>query len=157
MLFVVQSLSHVWLFVTPWTKHARLPCPSLSPRVCSNSCSLSWWCHPTISSSVTPLQASKCRESLTSLKNSVQCLHYPQFTSFKSPGRKQFLSKFGIEFFKTSFYSGKKCKEEKSLRWCRLHRRRTRSSLPIARMYERRVFETAQVLGWMIGYDFHRL
>ena len=30
----------------------RLPCPSLSPRVCSNSCPLSWWCHPTISSSV---------------------------------------------------------------------------------------------------------
>ena len=29
----------------------RLPCPSLSPRVCSNSCPLSWWCHPTISSS----------------------------------------------------------------------------------------------------------
>ena len=33
-------------------KHARLPCPSLSPRVCSNSCPLSWWYHPTISSSV---------------------------------------------------------------------------------------------------------
>ena len=29
-----------------------LPCPSLSPRVCSNPCPLSWWCHPTISSSV---------------------------------------------------------------------------------------------------------
>ena len=29
----------------------RLPCPSLSPRVCSNSCPLNWWCHPTISSS----------------------------------------------------------------------------------------------------------
>ena len=28
---------------------ARLPCPSLSPRVCSNSCPLSWWCHPTTS------------------------------------------------------------------------------------------------------------
>ena len=27
--------------------HARLPCPSLSPRVCSDSCLLSWWCHPT--------------------------------------------------------------------------------------------------------------
>ena len=26
-------------------QHARLPCPSLSPRVCSNSCPLSWWCH----------------------------------------------------------------------------------------------------------------
>ena len=33
-------------------QHPRLPCPSLSPRVCSNSCPLSWWCHPTISSSV---------------------------------------------------------------------------------------------------------
>ena len=31
-------------------QHARLPCPSLSPWVCSNSCPLSWWCHPTISS-----------------------------------------------------------------------------------------------------------
>ena len=27
--------------------HARLPCPSPSPRVCSNSSPLSWWCHPT--------------------------------------------------------------------------------------------------------------
>ena len=35
-------------------QHARLPCPPLSPRVCSNSCSLSQWCYPTISSSVTP-------------------------------------------------------------------------------------------------------
>ena len=34
-------------------QHTRLPCPSQSPRVCSNSCPLSWWCHPTISSSVT--------------------------------------------------------------------------------------------------------
>ena len=33
-------------------QHAGLPCPSLSPGVCSNSCPLSWWCHPTISSSV---------------------------------------------------------------------------------------------------------
>ena len=38
---------------TPWS-HARLPCPSLSPRVCSNSCPLNWWCHPTISFSVAP-------------------------------------------------------------------------------------------------------
>ena len=35
-------------------QHTRLPCSSLSPRVCSNSCSLSWWCYPTISSSVAP-------------------------------------------------------------------------------------------------------
>ena len=32
-------------------QHIRLPCLSLSLRVCSNSCPLSWWCHPTISSS----------------------------------------------------------------------------------------------------------
>ena len=35
-------------------KHTRLPCPSLSFRVCSNSCTLSQWCHPTISSFVDP-------------------------------------------------------------------------------------------------------
>ena len=35
-------------------QHARLPCPSPSPRTCSNSCPLSLWCHPTILSSVIP-------------------------------------------------------------------------------------------------------
>ena len=35
-------------------QHARLLCPSLSPGVYSNSCPLSQWCHPTISSSITP-------------------------------------------------------------------------------------------------------
>ena len=34
--------------------HVRLPCPSPSPGVCSNSCPLSRWCHPTISSSAVP-------------------------------------------------------------------------------------------------------
>ena len=38
-------------------QHARLPCPSPSPRVCSNSCLLSQWCHPTISSSVVPFSS----------------------------------------------------------------------------------------------------
>ena len=35
-------------------QHTRLPCPSLSSRVCSNSCPLIWWCYPIISSSVIP-------------------------------------------------------------------------------------------------------
>ena len=35
-------------------QHTRLLCPSLSLRVCSNSCPLSWWCHPIISSSFSP-------------------------------------------------------------------------------------------------------
>ena len=38
-------------------QHARLPCPSLSPGVCSNSCPLCWWCHPTVSSSTAPFSS----------------------------------------------------------------------------------------------------
>ena len=38
-------------------QHTRSPCPSPAPRVYSNSCPLSWWCHPTISSSVVPFSA----------------------------------------------------------------------------------------------------
>ena len=50
----VQLLSHVRLFATPWTAHARPPCPSPTPGVHPNLCPLSQWCHPTISSSVVP-------------------------------------------------------------------------------------------------------
>ena len=42
-------------------QHARLPCPSPTPRAYSNSCPLSQWCHPTISSSVVPF--SSCHQS----------------------------------------------------------------------------------------------
>ena len=38
-------------------QHVRLPCPSLSPKVCLNSCPPSQWCHPTISSSLTPFSS----------------------------------------------------------------------------------------------------
>ena len=41
--------------------HARLPCPSSTPWAYSNSCPLSWWCHPMISSSVVPF--SSCPQS----------------------------------------------------------------------------------------------
>ena len=52
------SPSVVYDFLQPrGLQHARLPCPSLSLWVCSNSCSLSWWCHPTISSSVIPFSS----------------------------------------------------------------------------------------------------
>ena len=42
-------------------QHTRLPCPSPIPGACSNSCPSSWWCHPTISSSVIPF--SSCLQS----------------------------------------------------------------------------------------------
>ena len=58
----VQSLSRVRLFVTHELQHARPPCPSPTPGVHSNSCALSRWCHPAISSSVVP--CSSCPQSL---------------------------------------------------------------------------------------------
>ena len=54
----VQSLSSVWLFVTPWTAAHQASCPSPTPGDCSNSCALSQWCHPTISSSAVPFSSS---------------------------------------------------------------------------------------------------
>ena len=57
---VVQSLSRVQL-CDLMDCSTRLPCPSPSPGTCSNSCLLSWWCHPTISSSVVPF--SSCPQS----------------------------------------------------------------------------------------------
>ena len=51
---VVQWLINVLLFRSHGLQHARPPCPSPSHRACSNSCPLSQWCHPTISSSVIP-------------------------------------------------------------------------------------------------------
>ena len=49
------QVSHSVVSDSLWShglKHARLPCPSPTPGAYSNSCPSSWWCHPTISSSV---------------------------------------------------------------------------------------------------------
>ena len=62
----VQSLSCVRLFASSWTQHTRPPCPSPTSRVYPNLCPLSWWCHPTISSSVIPF--SSCPQSFPSIK-----------------------------------------------------------------------------------------
>ena len=42
-------------------QHTRLPCPLQTPKICSNSCPSSLWCHPTISSTVVPF--SSCLQS----------------------------------------------------------------------------------------------
>ena len=57
-------------------KHARLFCPPLSPRVCSDSCPLSWWCYLTTSSSAVPF--SLCLQSFPA---SVSFLMSQLFTS----------------------------------------------------------------------------
>ena len=58
----VQLLSRVWLFLTTWTAAHRLPCPSPTSGVYSNSRPWSQWCHPAISSSVGPF--SSCPQCL---------------------------------------------------------------------------------------------
>ena len=89
----VQSLSHVQLFGTPWTVHFRLPCPSPTPWACSNSCPLSRWYHPTISSFV--ITFSFWPQSFPASGSfPVSHIRWPQYWSFNfsiSPSRTDFL------------------------------------------------------------------
>ena len=57
----VQSLSHVRLSATPLTAARQASLSITNSRACSNSCPSSWWCHPTISSSVIPFPS--CHQS----------------------------------------------------------------------------------------------
>ena len=63
--FSSVQFSHSVMSDSLWpheSQHARPPCPSPTPGVYSNPCPPSWWCHPTISSSVIPF--SSCPQSL---------------------------------------------------------------------------------------------
>ena len=62
--FLCKNCIHSWILflfscsvVSDSLRPHGLPCPSPSPEACSNSCPLSWWCHPTISSSVVPFSS----------------------------------------------------------------------------------------------------
>ena len=77
-------------------QHARLPCPSLSPRVCSHSCPLCWWCHPTISSSVVPF--SSCPQSFPASGS------FPGSQLFTPGGQSNEVSSFSIS--PSNEYSG---------------------------------------------------
>ena len=64
MIFSSVQFMHSVMSYSLWPnglQHARLPCLSPTPGACSNSCPLSRWCHPTISSSVVPF--STCLQS----------------------------------------------------------------------------------------------
>ena len=66
-------------------QHARLPCPSLSPRICSDSCPLSQWWHPTISSSIVPFSShfqSFPGSGKDFSNESALCIRWPKYWSF---------------------------------------------------------------------------
>ena len=63
-------------------QHARLPCPSPTPRVYSNSCPLSQWCHTTISSSVVPFSSSIFPSIRVFSSESVLHIRWPKDWSF---------------------------------------------------------------------------
>ena len=77
----LSSVSCVRLFVTPWTARGptRPPCPSPTPGACSNSCPLSWWCHPTTLPSVTTF--SSCPQSFPASRS------FPMSQLFASAGQ----------------------------------------------------------------------
>ena len=78
---VVHGVAKSQTGLSNWTE-LRLPCPSLSPWVCSNSCPLSQWCHPTISYSVTPF-SSCIFSSITVFSNELAlCIRFPKYWSF---------------------------------------------------------------------------
>ena len=78
-------------------KHKRLPWPSPSPRACSNSCPLSWWCHPTMLSSVIPFS---CLQSFPSSES------FPASWLFTSGGQSVGAStSASVQYTHTYFYT----------------------------------------------------
>ena len=92
---MVMVLIRLWLLFSHWVvsnslcphglQHARLPCPSLSPGVCANSCLLNQWCHPTISSCCTLLLQPPIFPSIGVFFNKLAlCIRWPKYCSFSS-------------------------------------------------------------------------
>ena len=77
-------------------QHARTPCPSPTPRVYSNSCPSSWWCHPIISSSV--VSSSSCLQSFPASES------FPMSQLLLSDG--QSIKSFSFSISPSSEYSG---------------------------------------------------
>ena len=63
-------------------QHARPPCPLPTPGVYSNSCPLSWWCHPTISSSAIPFSHLQSFPASVFSNESGLHIRWPKFWSF---------------------------------------------------------------------------
>ena len=84
-------------------QQVMLPSPSLSSRTCSNSCPLSQWCHPTLSSSVSPLLLLvSIFPSIKDFSNkSALHIRWPQYWSFRISPSNEYLGliSFRIDWF----------------------------------------------------------
>ena len=80
----VQLSCSVWLFLSQrGLQHTRPPCPSPTPRLDSNSCPLSWWCYPTISSSVVPFSSCfSLSQHQSLLEWASSSIRWPKYWSF---------------------------------------------------------------------------
>ena len=90
----VQLLSHIRLFVTPWTAACQAPGPSPATRAYPNSCPLSRWCHPAISSSVVPFSCPSSFPASGSLQKRALLIRWPKYWSLSfsiSTSRADFL------------------------------------------------------------------
>ena len=146
---VVQLLSHVWDLQLHGLQHARLPCLSLSPGVCSNSCPLSQWCHPTISSCHPFLLLPSIFISIRVFSNELALrIRWPKYWSFNfRPDLSWFLGGFrGMELQELQAVSTAKSQRE----WHSLnnHQKANRELHKI-------------ILLWLVGFwgaskDFHK-
>ena len=127
-MFSVSSVSKSCLtLLICGLQHTGLPCPSLSPTVCSDSCSLSGWCHPTISSSVIPFSSCPVfpnvsalhirwpKQILTVLTKYTWKSLIKQYIIVLSLGLYSFFPIFSISFITTNVFEAR---VEKILRCC---------------------------------------
>ena len=88
----VQSLSHVQLFVTPWSAGHQVSLFITNSQIYSNSCPLSWWCHPPSHLLLSPSPpAFNIFQHQGLLNESVLCIRWPKYWSFSfsiSPSNK---------------------------------------------------------------------
>ena len=83
-------------------KHTALPCPSLSPGVCSHACPSHWWCHPTSSSSVAPFSSSPQIPSIRVFSNELALpIRWPKYWSFNISPSSEYLGliSFRMDWF----------------------------------------------------------
>ena len=109
-------------------QHARLPCPSPTPGVYSNSRPLSQWCHPTISSSVIPF--SSCLQTFPASGSfpmkSALCIRWPKYWNFSISPSKEYsgLISFRIDWFDLPAVQGtlksflQRHSSKASILWC---------------------------------------